>query len=575
MQTRTSQRKKQDLDILFQEYEENPSNPRHSYYIAETYLCMHDYENAYKYYERRVSYVKEESGFSQEIQDSLYKMGVISYFDMNNEWETVCLQLFLNCYEFDKTRSEALYIIGYYYSTSNALEASNKAYYYLKKALEVSRQYRPSTMNSKHKINNYDIPKLLLTYCYIFNDYEIGIECSRKCIEHHETYEPNTQHNFNLWLSIFLLCDSYMKYPKILPTISDSLKTVCFVAPGGWDKWDGETLSKKGLGGSETWVIRFAEYIKKLYGSSYKSIIFCNCEKNKIYNDVSYINLSEFTEYISKNVIDYCFVSRYTEYIPVCIKSSIKNIYVVFHDLLRYNEIIPLSDSIRGIICLTEWHKKYIANHFPQFEHNISVMSYGIDIPQTITENVCKIPYSFIYPSFPHRGLVQLLEMFPKIKGKYKNASLNVFCNLELEWSKTNTNKDICRVNELIKQPGVINHGWVSEGVLRQFWNISQVWFYPTFFRETYCRIALEAAMSKTLCITSDVAALNENVGDRGIIISGDPTTEEWQNRALDKLDHILNSKVDQDILIEKNYKWACDRSYNNVVESFNDKYLC
>ena len=38
---------------------------------------------------------------------------------------------------------------------------------------------------------------------------------------------------------------------------------ILFVSDGGWDDWDGETLYKNGIGGSETFTIKYAEWLQK------------------------------------------------------------------------------------------------------------------------------------------------------------------------------------------------------------------------------------------------------------------------------------------------------------------------
>ncbi len=42
-----------DLDLLLKKYEENTSDTRTMFYIAQTYSCLDDWENAYLWYERR------------------------------------------------------------------------------------------------------------------------------------------------------------------------------------------------------------------------------------------------------------------------------------------------------------------------------------------------------------------------------------------------------------------------------------------------------------------------------------------------------------------------------------------
>jgi glycosyltransferase involved in cell wall biosynthesis len=550
MEKRTQARKKNDLELLLKEYENNPSDPRSLYYLGETYLCLKDWENAYKYYELRKL---NNRGFSQEVQDSLYKIATISYFHLNKEWE-ICKQLYLECFEYDQSRPESLYIIGYHY---NKIKDNSNAYKYLQEAYNVSLCSKPNSMNSKYKIKLYEIPKLLVELCYMFKNYKLGFECSQRCLNYEKNFSiENSTTNFQIWLSIFYLCLELEKENNVNfeKTLYNNRKTICFLAPGGWDKWDGETLRTKGLGGSETCIIKFAEEMVKLY-ENMNIIIVCNCEINeKIYKNVTYININNFPTFINKYNIECCIINRYPEYIPICEINNIQNIHLVLHDMPRNNEIIPITDNLKNIICLSYWHAEQIKQIFPQLKDKITVMSYGIEV-NTFPE-VDKIPYSFIYPSFPNRGLIPLLEMWPCILKKYPSAILNIFCNTKQEWLQTNCKEYMDKIDELLVNlgPSVINHGWVSEETLKKFWCKSHIWLYPCTFKETFCRVALEAAASKTLVVTSDLAALNETVGDRGIIIEGDPNTERWKNQALKSLFKCLDENNSK-FFIEKNYQ--------------------
>ena len=568
MTNRTKLRKRDDLRVLFEELESEPSNPRHIYYIAETYLCLDEYKLAYEYYEKR-SVV--ESEYSQEVQDSLYKMAVIAHFNFNWEWEK-CLTLFLKCFDYDTSRSEALYIIGHYYVKTNN---NAKAYEYLLKAFEVSKKYTSSSMNCKYKINSYDIPKLLLPLCLIYTNYKTGLECATICNNF-----PGKESNISSWLSIFYLCNESEKYNKLILTkkLYKNKKIICFVAPGGWDKWDGETLKTKGLGGTETCIIRFAEELANIHSELYNVIIVCNCDKTnltepKLYNNVTYVNLYDFPQFVSEYKIDICFVNRYPEYIQVCHQNNIEKIYLVLHDLMRENEIIPLSNNFKNIICLTEWHKQQVAQHFPALENIISVMSYAVDTFK-FPEKTLK-PFSFIFPSFPNRGLLQLLQMFPEIVKRYPHATLNVFCDTKMDWVQKNFKEQMNLIDELLKQPNVTNHGWVSESVLQKYWSETHVLFYPCVCRETYCRVVLEAAASKTLVVTNDLAALNETVSNRGVIIPGDANTDEWKKRALSALFNVLDNPFICYGFVQKNYQWALlNKNYKKVINDFSNLYI-
>ena len=567
MNERTNNRKQMDLKLLYEEYENNPEDPRILYYLGETYLCLKDFDNAFKYYKKRVEH--HNVGFNQEIQDSLYKMGTIAYFNLNLEWEK-CEELYLRCFNFDKTRSESIYIISYHYDKVNDVD---KAYEYLLKAYEISKNYKPASMNSKYKINKYEIQKLLLKYCLIFSNYELGLNCVNICKEYEKNY-PQEDSNLYLWESIFFLCNKSKNIRDNNISVVDNnkhTKTICVVAPGGWDYWDGETLEKKGLGGSETWCIKFCEELTKIF-TNYNITIFCNCLEKKIYNNVLFQKIEDFPEFVSTNYIDYCLISRYPEYTQLCIDNNVENIYIIFHDLNRHGEIIPISSNkLKKFVCLSDWHSNHIENCFPMIKNKITTLHYGIDVNSFPIEDI--VPYSFIFPSFPNRDLLNLLNMFPLIKERYPSATLNVFCNLKLPFVQKVLGHKIEMIEMLLSQPGVTNHGWVNPTILKKYWSKSHVWFYPTNFEETFCRVALEAAASKTFAITTNVAALSETVGNRGVLLEkGDPSTLEWQLKSLDTLYYYLDNENEMNKLVQSNYEWSLTKNYRDVTTNLLHK---
>jgi glycosyltransferase involved in cell wall biosynthesis len=51
-----------DIEILNKEYSDNPTDPRTLFYLAQTYACLKDIDNAYKYYKLRTTF----KGFYEE-----------------------------------------------------------------------------------------------------------------------------------------------------------------------------------------------------------------------------------------------------------------------------------------------------------------------------------------------------------------------------------------------------------------------------------------------------------------------------------------------------------------------------
>jgi hypothetical protein len=552
MQERTKERKQQDIDILLQMNKDDPTNPRTYYYIADSYIGTKEWDKALYWFKKRVEIG---DGFSSEVQDSLYYIAAISENFLNVPWE-ICHQLYLDCYNYDLTRGDSLYLIGsHYYKNNN----NQIAYMYMKTAFELGLP--KISMSVRKHIYNYYLPKDLMELCYKLEDYQLAEKCCNRLIK--ENYKPEEKDKFQQLLNIFLLFNNTLKYDG-QKTECPGKKTICFISPGGWDKWDGETLYKKGLGGSETFTVKYTE---KLVEFGYNVIVFCNCENDKIVNNVCYLPLQKIVTNLPTLSIDYCIINRYPEYIPY-ISKFVDNVYCVFHDLFG-NLLLLDTPQLKKIFLISDWHKQVFLEKYPEFINKTDVVSYGIDLNSF--ENYQKENMSFIFPSFPNRGLLPLLQMFPKIKEKYPNATLNIFCNLKHKWVQEHHKHTIDEIEKIIEQPGVINHGWIDYITLRNYWTKSQYWFYPCTFEETCCLTAYEAAASKTVIISNNKAALKESIGDRGIILDGNPYDSEWQNQILNKLFNIIELNQ-QEYFINKNYDWIKNKSFNIVVTDFINK---
>jgi len=564
MQDRTNNRKLYDLDLLFKELEDDPNDPRTLYYLGETYLCLKDHKNAYIWYEKR----SKSSGYSEEVQDSLYKMGVLAHYNLNYPLE-FCEKLLLNCFEYDTNRPESLFVIIEHYMNvgNNVL-----AYQYAKKAYGKDPQLLNYNMNLKKDIYKYHIPKQTFELSYMFGDYNLSYDCLNQIINYRP--EDNTAKGWLKILNLIVLNNQYRLTIKNKLKYQENKSTICFTVDGGWEKWDGETLDTKGLGGSETFIIKYCEYLAK-FMPTYNIIIFCNCDNKKIYNNVTYIPITEYLKFISTYYIDICFINRYTELIPVTTINNIKT-YCILHDLFREDEIVsfPNPQYFKGLLCISDWHKEYTNNSFPILKDTTSVVSYGIDIDSY--NSLEKQKYSFIYSSFPGRGLYWLLKMFPAIVEKYPQAHLNIFCNTKHHFVQEHTKQMMDEIDIMLEQQkaSVTNHGWVSGKILKEYWAKSHIWLYPCIFKETCCLTAYEAAASKTLAITNNLAALQQSVGDRGICIEGDPVNQEWRDAALQQVFKVFEDDTIANQQIQKNYDWVKTKQYDIVVNDFIEKYI-
>jgi hypothetical protein len=587
MEKRTQERKSLDLKLLYEEVEDDKNNPRSYYYLAQTYNCLSDYEKAFYYFMKRCEFTN--SGFLQERVDAAFEAARIANFKLNKPWD-VCEKLYEAAFKIDESRPEALYFIGIHYYLENNYK---KAYGYFKRGFEIGFPEH-CQYSLKPTLSFHFLPKFLTRVCYFTEDYLLGEKASEFFILNNKSDANDYQEIFS-WYQIFKKMNIY-KGPKV--PIQTEKQIFCFVADGGFHPWTGSNLLTTGVGGSETYIIEMARYIKRI--SSFDVYVFCNTPEGKeeIFEGVVYRHLDTYYEFINTHYVKNCIISRYSEYLPVTFKGFTDNVYFVIHDLTSSGVVIPKDIKLKQIFCLTEWHVSHFTNIFKDLEHITVPFYYGIDNkfkiePQRedvrMTEvNVdneynTKIKNKFIYSSFPNRGLLQLLQMWSIIYERYPTSTLHIYADVNHKWSNDVEPEKMSLIKGLLAQYksqenglGIHYHGWVSKKELAESWLTSDIWFYPCTFMETFCLTALEAASSKTLCVTNDLAALQNTVGNRGVVIEGDATTEEWQNRALEKLFEIMDERnIDKkNELININYEWSRTLSWKNQAQKMLKDYI-
>ena len=571
MEKRTMNRKELDLKLLYEELEENPNDPRAYYYLGQTYNLLGNYEKAYEYFLKRVSILN--AGFIQERYDAAFEAGRIANFKLNKSWEE-CLNLYEKAIRIDDSRPDAYYFIGIHYHLENN---NKKAYKYLKKGFElgfpVHCQY-----SLKPTLSYHFLPKFLTRICYELEDYILGENASQFFLLNNKNDSQDYEEILS-WYQIYKKLNIYQG-PKI-PKISKK-PILCFVADGGFNQWSGSNILTTGVGGSETYIIEMAYHIQKQ--GIFSVYVFCNCEQDEIFEDVNYFHLNKYPEFIYNNYVTNVIVSRYSEYLPLTFNGFSENVYLVVHDLTPSGNVIPIDKKLKNIFCLTEWHCEYMSQIFPQLKHLLVPFYYGIN-PKFMIKNkdvINKVPYSFIYSSFPNRGLLILLQMWPSIHEIQPLASLHIYSDINGTWVNNVAKEQIDKIKILLEEYSkysnslnIFYHGWVQKSVLSEAWKKSDIWFYPCIFMETFCLTALEAAASKTLCITSDLAALQNTVADRGIIIQGNPMTSEWQEQALEQIKLILNGDEKRKFkYIQKNFEWSMNITWENQSNKLSNSFL-
>lgn len=117
------------------------------------------------------------------------------------------------------------------------------------------------------------------------------------------------------------------------------------------------------------------------------------------------------------------------------------------------------------------------------------------------------------YFSSYDRGLEYLLKAWPMLQEKIPNLTLEICYGWDL-YDKTR--KSIIEVawrkemTELMKQPGITEHGRVSKEILDEITSQCDIWAYPTNWWETNCITALNCQKFGVIPVTFAYAGLKD-----------------------------------------------------------------
>ena len=622
MEERSNARKQLDLKLLYEEMEDNPMEPRTYYYLGNTYKMMGEHEKAFFNYMKRSEIGN--AGFIQERVDATFEAGRLANFQLNRPWEE-CLALYEKAFKMDESRPECPYFIGIHHYMNGEHKT---AFGHFKRGFEIGYPIH-CQFSLKPTLSYYFLPLYIAKLAYTEGEYDFGYKATSLFFQHNPKPTLENKKDFEEMLSWHKIYENLIRFPvkgssiPAVPAVPVKPWFV-FMADGGFKTWSGKSIVSEGVGGSETYIIEMARHLQK--GGHVNVIVFCNTGLSRgeieVFEDVIFSPLENFYSFINTNHVQHCMVSRFSEYLPVALKGFTENVYLVVHDLSPSGLIIPLDAKLKKVLCLTEWHVEYMKQSFPNLENRLTPFYYGIDPiwffnntsqltpkplltsiqtqfnfsspkfqqQQILTHNFSsKVPYRFIYSSFPNRGLLQLLQMWPHIYNLQPSASLHIYCDLDNEWVNTNHKEQIVMIRILLSDfanmSGGMNvnvKGWCKKSELAQAWKEADFWFYPCTFMETFCLTALEAASSQTLVISNDLAALKNTVGNRGIIIPGDPTTSEWKKDALTQLEPFLLGTKDaikiKEEKIKLNLDWAKTLTWEKQAQRFYEmimKPLC
>ena len=342
-------------------------------------------------------------------------------------------------------------------------------------------------------------------------------------------------------------------------------------------KYDGDTLNKRGLGGSESATIYMS---KELYKLGFDVTVFCKAETEGVFDGVKFKSNS----YCANNTEEFDILVSLRScvpYIPIQYRDAVlqetgydiaysiglinnsKYKVLWLHDTFckgdNWLEHITIDGYIDDIFTLSDWHSNYILNghkwrdrHFEVLKNKIWQTRNGIKRHIDEVDISKKDKNTFVYNASVSKGMTPLLEKcWPKIKeqipdakliiigGFYRGANNDKPDEQELQWMKLKENHD--------GKDGVTFTGVISQQEIAKILSTASLTVFPNEFPETFGISTLESINYNTPVVTCRFGALEEV--------------------ALESSCYLINYNIGyNDVQI--------DRFVNMVVKAYRDDYL-
>ena len=309
--------------------------------------------------------------------------------------------------------------------------------------------------------------------------------------------------------------------------------------------FDGSTPSKQPLGGSESSIIYMA---RELVRCGHQAVVYSNCSNPGEFDGVTYRHYHEFFDHYVSAPWD--AVISFRSFDPFLLGRIAPRMIFWCGDAfdqpaLKNFEHRSLQENIDLIFCVSDWHRQTFIQHFHLPPEKVVATRNGF-VQALVGRQHQRQWMRAAYSSTPFRGLDILLKMFPEMRARYSEMSLDVFSSMKVYgWGSDEDQKVYGALYSAANQPGVTWHGSVAQPVLLDHLATTGLFLYPNTFDETSCMAAIEAQASGCVVVTSAKAALTETVedGHSGICIKGDPRSDAYQREFISTVCALLANR--------------------------------
>lgn len=341
---------------------------------------------------------------------------------------------------------------------------------------------------------------------------------------------------------------SYQKTDEII------ISTVPVPSCKGWDE---DSLSTRGLGGSETAVIHMARALSELTGLRVR--VFNERETVWERDGVSYEPLSGMYGYFKEKLPKAHVAWRHN------FKLTPAPTYLWCHDLNFIAQ--EQGPHYTKVLALSQFHKSWLTHTFGVPADKVAVTRNGIDPErfQKPTDNAFAVrnPHRVIFSSSPDRGLDRAMLVMDRVVKEIPDATLHAFYGFN-GMRAMGAHAEVARLEAMIaERPWVKFHGNVTQDQLTEEFKAAAVWLYPTNFLETFCITAIEALCAGCYPVVRKFGALPDTLKEAAAramasVIDRDCVSDADFEVYAEAVKYALRAKCYQRVTVDpERHSWA------------------
>ena len=318
---------------------------------------------------------------------------------------------------------------------------------------------------------------------------------------------------------------------------------VAILEGGAWERWSPYDVQGRGLGGSQTCIVRLAKtlshcgYLVSVFGD----VEWCSDDRVQYMPRAAFARSQDwFAVIVARNPLHF---NRPTKYIEI----------LWAHDLNYGSHLNPdRAAHMDAVVVPSRWHRRYLETRYPFLAGGVTAVSNGIDL-RYFSERFEPRPVRAIYSSAPDRGLDVVLEIWPEVRERLPEAEL-VYCAAPAYAVRAKSVPALRDLNRriagLANQAGVRDLGALGQASLAKWMCASRVWVAPSWssvesapVRETFCISAVEAQAAACWPVATSVGAMAEVIAV-GHLIREPPGTAAWRSALIEGIVAGLSSNA-------------------------------